>query len=81
VIFIEINDDKIINAFTKNFFVNAVNVYHIYAKKNAKQKTPKKMTIIIKLATPSTLTIHNSQLKAKDLDFALKDQSQGQAKD
>jgi len=30
VIFIEINVDKIINAFTKNFFVNVVNVYHIY---------------------------------------------------
>jgi len=24
------NVDKIINAFTKNFFVNVVNVYHIY---------------------------------------------------
>ena len=31
VIFIEINVDKIINAFTKIFFVNVVNVYHIYA--------------------------------------------------
>jgi len=31
VIFIEINVDKIINAFTKFFFVNVVNVYHIYA--------------------------------------------------
>ena len=30
VIFIEINVDKIINAFTKIFFVNVVNVYHIY---------------------------------------------------
>ena len=30
VIFIEVNVDKIINAFTKNFFVNVVNVYHIY---------------------------------------------------
>jgi len=30
VIFIEINVDKIINAFTKSFFVNVVNVYHIY---------------------------------------------------
>jgi len=29
VIFIEINVDKIINAFTK-IFVNVVNVYHIY---------------------------------------------------
>ena len=32
MIFIEINVDKIINAFTKNFFVNVVNVYHIYVK-------------------------------------------------
>ena len=30
MIFIEINVAKIINAFTKNFFVNVVNVYHIY---------------------------------------------------
>jgi len=30
VIFIEINVDKIINAFTKNFCVNVVNVYHIH---------------------------------------------------
>jgi len=30
VIFIEINFDKIINTFTKNFLVNVVNVYHIY---------------------------------------------------
>jgi len=30
VIFIELNVDKIINAFTKIFFVNVVNVYHIY---------------------------------------------------
>ena len=32
MIFIEINVDKIINAFTvyKDFFVNIVNVYHIY---------------------------------------------------
>jgi len=30
VIFIEINVDKIINVFTKIFFVNVVNVYHIY---------------------------------------------------
>jgi len=29
VIFIEINVDKIINAFTKIIFVNVVNVYHI----------------------------------------------------
>jgi len=29
VIFIEINVDKIINAFTEIFFVNFVNVYHI----------------------------------------------------
>jgi len=32
VIFIEINVDKIINAFTKIFFVNVVNVYHIYGQ-------------------------------------------------
>ena len=31
MIFIEINVDKIINAFTKIFFLNVVNVYHIYA--------------------------------------------------
>jgi len=32
VIFIEINVDKVINAFTKIFFVNVANVYHIYAQ-------------------------------------------------
>jgi len=36
VIFIEINVHKIINTFTKIFFVNAINVYHIYGKRNTK---------------------------------------------
>ena len=37
VIFIEINVDKIINSFTKIFFVNVVNVYHICGRRRTRR--------------------------------------------
>ena len=47
VIFIEINVDKIINAFTKIIFVNVVNVYHIYGNnqchRQSKRQTNRQM--------------------------------------